>query len=169
MTKAIKQAGSLSEAEKQLLYDWGVDIFGADAFNLRWRPKDVHFLLDVDGMTVSHVGVLKHDVTIAGERVTVGGVGGVVTLPAWQKRGYASELMQHAVDFFRNWKVAAGLLFCMPWRVPFYESQGWRVVHHPVIIEQPDGAIVSPLEVMVFPLGDSVWPDGKVELNSFPW
>jgi GNAT superfamily N-acetyltransferase len=169
VTKTIKQVDSLSEAEKRQLYGWGDDIFGASALNLSWRPKDLHFMIEMDGVLVSHVGVLKHEIAVAGKSVTVGGVGGVVTLPAWQQRGYATELMQYAVDFFNRWNVAAGLLFCMQRRVRFYETQGWRVVHHPVIIEQPDGETTSPLEVMVFSLADYAWPDGIVKLNSFPW
>jgi GNAT superfamily N-acetyltransferase len=169
VTKIIRQTDSLSEAEKQRLYDWGDDIFGADAFNLRWRPKDLHFMMEVDGLTVSHVGILKHVVAVEGKPVTVGGVGGVVTLPAWQGRGFATDLMQHTVDFFRQWNIDAGFLFCMPRRVAFYESQGWRVVHQPVMVEQPNGEILSPLEIMVFPTGAFVWPEGKVRLNSFPW
>jgi hypothetical protein len=77
--------------------------------------------------------------------------------------------MQHAVDFFAEWKVEAGLLFCFPWRVRFYESQGWHVVNHPVMVEQPAGAIVSPLGVMVLPIDEYRWPDGAVQLNSLPW
>ena len=126
-------------------------------------------MLDVDGETVSHVGILRHEVRVAGEPVMVGGVGGVVTLPAWQKLGFARELMQHTVSFFENWNVEAGLLFCLRRRVAFYESQGWRLVHHPVMVEQPAGEIVSPLEVMVFPIGGHPWPGGKVKLNSYPW
>ena len=169
VNKTIRQADSLSEAETQQLYGWGDDIFGADAFNLRWRPKDLHFLLEIDGIPVSHVGILKHDVLVAGEPMKVGGVGGVVTLPAWQRHGYARELMQHTVDFLSRWEIDAGFLFCMPWRVAFYESQGWQVVHQPVTVEQPNGEILSPLGVMVIPTGKFVWPEGEIHLNSFPW
>ena len=169
MTKEIRQSDFLSDAEQQKLYGWGEDIFGADDLNLRWRPKDVHFLMDVNGEPVSHVGVLKHDVSVAGQPVTVAGVGGVVTIPAFQRRGYARELMMHAVEFFEKWEVQAGLLFCLPRRVPYYGSQGWQVLKRPVTVVQPAGEIVSPLEVMVFPLGKSSWPDGEVHLNSFPW
>lgn len=169
MTKEIRQADFLTSSEKEKLFGWEVDIFGADDLNLRWRPKDLHFLMEVDGETVSHVGVLKHEVSVAGQLVKVGGVGGVVTIPACQKKGYARELMQHTARFFKNWQVDAGLLFCLRRRVPYYESQGWQVVNQPVLIEQPSGEFASPLEVMVLPLGGVVWPDGKVKLNSFPW
>ena len=169
VTREIRQSDSLTDAEKEKLFGWGDDIFGADDLNLRWRPKDVHFLMDVDGQTVSHVGVLKHKISVGGQRVTVGGVGGVVTLPAFQKSGYARELMLHAAEFLKKWQVDAGLLFCLRRRVPYYESQGWQVIEGPVMVEQPSGGIVMPLEVMVLPLSKASWPDGEVQLNSFPW
>ena len=169
MTREIRQSDALTEAEKEKLYGWGDDIFGADDLNLRWRPKDLHFLMDVDGEAVSHVGVLKHEVGVAGKLLAVGGVGGVVTIPAFQRKGYARELMLRAAEFLKEWQVDAGLLFCLQRRVPYYESQGWQVLKYPVTIEQPAGEIVSPLEVMVLSFGKGVWPDGEVQLNSFPW
>ena len=168
MTSEIRQAESLTEIERQLLFDWGDDIFGASSLNLRWRPKDVHFLSYVDGSPVSHVGLVKHVVSVGGAPVTVGGVGGVVTVPEAQKQGHAHELMQHASRFLEKWKVDAGLLFCFKRMVSFYEALGWRLVEEPVMIEQPGGEILSPLEVMVLTFGRP-WPAGEVKLNSFPW
>src|ERR1044071_9575709 len=116
-TTEIKQVATLTDADRSKLFDWGVDIFGADHFKLRWRPKQLHFLMVADGEVVSHVGVLKHEIKVGDQAVAVGGVGGVVTVPAAQNRGYASELMRHTAGFFSNWDVEAGLLFCMPRRV----------------------------------------------------
>ena len=169
LTSEITQTDALTEAEKEKLFGWGDDIFGANDLSLHWRPKDLHFLLQVSGEAVSHVGVLTHEVSVAGKPVLVGGVGGVVTPPAWQKRGYARRLMQHAARFLENEQVDAGLLFCLRRRVPFYESLGWRLVNYPVLIQQPSGEMVAPLEVMILPIGESKWPDGEVKLNSFPW
>src|SRR3954465_7697077 len=112
MSFEIKQAENLSADEGQRLYGWGEDIFGANHFNLTWRPKDLHFLLYEDGELQSHVGVLKHTVFAGEKPVTVGGVGGVATLPGAQKKGYAKMLMRRAAEVFeREWKVDAGLLF----------------------------------------------------------
>lgn len=169
MNKEITQVDSLTDAERSRLFDWGEDIFGVKASALSWRHKDVHFLLSVDGEIVSHVGVLKHEVSVAGKPILVGGVGGVVTIPAAQKRGYARELMSHTAKFFKQWGVEAGLLFCLERRVPYYGSQGWQLVHSPVEIQQRDGNIDSPLAVMVLPLTRASWPEGRVELLSFPW
>jgi len=164
----IRQVETLSEADRATLFDWGTDIFGADRFKLRWRPKDLHFLMVADGEVVSHVGILKHEVSVANRSIKVGGVGGVVTVPAAQKRGYASDLMRHAANFFSGWGIQAGLLFCMPYRIKLYESLGWQLLSDAVFLEQPEGVIESPLKVMVLPL-HTQWPKGAVALNSFPW
>lgn len=169
MTKEIKQAEFLTDAEKQQLFGWGDDIFGVSCLNLHWRPKDSHFILYVDGQAVSHVGVLKHVVSVGGEPLTVGGIGGVVTVPAEQKRGHARELMQCATRMFEEWRVDAGLLFCFKRMVAYYESQGWRTVERQVLIEQPAGERTSPLEVMALTFGERSWPNGEVKLNSLPW
>ena len=169
MTIQIIKADTLTQAEKEKLFDWGDDIFGADDLSLHWRPKDTHFLLRVSGELVSHVGVLRHEVIVAGKPITVGGVGAVVTRPTWQRRGYARELMQHTARYFETTQVEAGLLFCLRVRVPFYEAQGWRLVNYPVLIQQPSGEMLAPLEVMILPIGERIWPEGEVKLNSFPW
>jgi GNAT superfamily N-acetyltransferase len=168
MTKDIRQLGSLTETEQKQLLGWGEDIFGAAKFKLRWRHKDVNFVLTIDGEMLSRVGVVKHAVTVADQEITVGGVGGVVTVPAAQRHGYASELMHYTARFFANWGVDAGLLFCLPHRIAFYESLGWQLVRFPVVVQQPDGDIESPLEVMVLPI-KAAWPEGPIQLNSLPW
>ena len=66
-------------------------------------------------------------------------------------------------------KVEAGLLFCLPRMLRYYESLAWQVLESSVVIEQPSGKIASPLRVMVLPFGGMNWPPGLVELQSFPW
>lgn len=99
---AIRQADSLTAAEKQQLFSWGKDVFGVETLNLSWRPKNLHFLLDSGREPVSHVGVLRQAIAVNGQSVTVGGVGGVVTVPAAQKQGHARRLLQHATNKSRN-------------------------------------------------------------------
>lgn len=169
MVEEIKLVESLTDAEKQQLFGWGDDIFGVASLGLQWRPKTSHLLLHAHGKLVSHVGLLTHVVSVDGRPVTVGGVGGVVTIPKMQKRGYAWLLMRHAAKLFGEWRMDAGLLFCLRQLVPFYETLDWRVVEHPVLIEQPSGKIAPPCNVMVLPLNGCVWRDGSVELNSLPW
>ena len=170
MMEEIRQTQALSDEEKTQLFGWGDNIFGVESLKLNWRPKDLHFLFYSDGRPISHVGIVKHVVSVNGKPVTVGGVAGVVTVPAEQKKGCARRLMEHAMRFFeREWKVDAGLLFCLPQLAAYYERLGWQGVESTVMIEQPNGKIASPLRVMVRPLGGRSWPNGSVELQSLPW
>jgi GNAT superfamily N-acetyltransferase len=170
MAEEIRQTDALTDDEKQRLFGWGENIFGVEAHKLRWRPKDVHFLLYLDGEPVSHVGILKHVIETAGEPTTVAGVGGVVTVPEAQKKGFARRLMRHAAKFFESeWKVDAGLLFCRSELMAYYGALGWQAVEGPVLVEQPAGKIISPLNVMALPLGGTDWRSVSIDLQSLPW
>ena len=170
MAEEIRQVAALSDEERARLFGWGDDIFGAAGLGLIWHQKDSHFILDLDGESVSHVGVLKHEVSVGGHLVLVGGVGGVVTVPAAQGRGYAGRLMRHTARFFEEeWKVEAGLLFCLSRMVPYYEALGWKIVEDTVLVEQPTGRIAPPLRAMTLSFGGRAWPAGEVELRSLPW
>lgn len=160
----------LSSQEYRHLHEWGADVFGTAHLDLAFRPKDHHFLLYDDGRLASHVGVLKHTVSADGRDLQVGGVGGVVTVPASQRRGFARTLMVRAAEWFAGQgDVEAGLLFCLPRMVDYYARLGWRLVEGPVGIDQPGGRIVSPLHVMVLPCGHVLGEVRAVELRSLPW
>ena len=84
-------------------------------------------------------------VSVNGEPARVGGVGGVVTVPEAQKKGFASQLMRHTPKFLeQQWEVDAGLLFCLPRLLADYEAFGWQEVETSVLIMQPRTKIVSP-------------------------
>jgi GNAT superfamily N-acetyltransferase len=166
----IRLADNLSDEEWQHLFGWGEDIFGADHLNLRWRPKDLHIMVDVDGRAENHVGLLQHTIVVGNRQLHVAGVGGVVTALASQGKGYASHAMHYAGTFMcREWAVEFGLLFCRDPLVPFYERLGWQKIDDAVEIEQPHGHITSPMNVMILPCRQERWLGGPVRLNSFPW
>jgi len=64
MTDRIRQTASLSDREQDGLFRWSPDPFDIMHLDLEWRPKDLHFLLDRDGRTVSHLGILRHAVRV---------------------------------------------------------------------------------------------------------
>lgn len=165
----VRLVTNLSEAEKQQLFKWGPDVFGAAALNLQWRPKDWHFLVYANAQLVSHVGIVKHLVTVGEQQVTVGGIGGVVTVPAAQGRGYASMALQKATKFMREeLLVDFGLLFCLARMIPFYQRFGWQELTGPIIIDQPSEKMPSPLVVMMLPCRSQTWPAGTVQLENLP-
>lgn len=166
----IRVRNNISDEESARLFGWGEDIFGSNYLNLTWKPKDLHIFLDVDDNPVTHVGLLQHTVTVAGQPLKVCGVGGVVTILDAQGKGYATRAMRHAASLMREQlDVAFGLLFCHGRLMPFYERLGWRKVKDAVEIEQPSGPITSPMNVMILPCGKESWPVGPVKLNSLPW
>jgi len=170
MLMEIKQTYSLSEADQEKLFGWGEDIFNVLPLTLHWRHKDVRFVLYDNDEPVSHAGILKHVVTVNDEPILVAGLGGVVTVPEARHKGFARRLVLDAMRFAASeWKVQAGLLFCRPQMLAYYESLGWQMVESPVMIDKPSGKIVSPLHVMVIPFGEMAWPAGTVELQSRPW
>ena len=170
MSVEIRVSERLTEEERHTLFEWGENIWGAEDLQYRWRPKDLHLLLEEDGRLVGHVGLLRHTVSAGGRSVEVAGVGGVVTVPEAQGRGYAQHGMRVAAEFYcREWGVEFGLLFCRDALVPFYERLGWRPVEAPVEVEQEGGPVVCSLNVMVLPCGGREWPEGRVSLQSFPW
>jgi GNAT superfamily N-acetyltransferase len=170
MAERIKRASVLTDDEREWLFHWGDNIFGDPPAELKWRSKDVHFVLYKDGEPVSHVSILKHEIKVGRKPLLVAGLGGVVTRPEAQGKGFASKLMRRAAKYFKQeWQVDAGLLFCLPHMVPYYEWLGWHVIEEPVFFRQPSGKIESPFIVMVLPCNGHDWPAGKVELKSLPW
>lgn len=166
----IRFAESLTEDERERLFGWGEDIFGASHLNIKWRQKDWHVIVDADSHPQAHVGMLRHTVTVGDRSVRVCGVGGVVTALGAQGRGYAGRAMRYAQALMCDeWAVDFGLLFCLDRLIPFYERLGWRLVGEEVEVEQPSGATVAPLNVMVLPCKEREWPAGRVRLNSLPW
>jgi predicted GNAT family N-acyltransferase len=171
MSINIRLENGLSDEERKTLFGWGEDIFGLDDKLYRWRPKDRHFIVEEGGRVVSHVGVLETTVKAGGREVSVGGVGGVVTVPEAQRRGHVHAAMRRAAEFMCDeLKVEFGMLFCLPQLAPFYARQGWQLVEEAIEFEQPSGTVVSsPFRIMVLPCGGRVWPAGKVEVEGLPW
>jgi GNAT superfamily N-acetyltransferase len=127
-------------------------------------------VLDLDGRPVCHVGILQHSVRCGARDVSLVGIGEVITAAHAQGRGHATALVRHAVRYaFDQWPVEAGLLFCAPGMVAFYERLGFRSLPHEVLIEQPVGRIPSPIPVMVYPADRMSELEGVQELGSAPW
>jgi GNAT superfamily N-acetyltransferase len=171
MTFAIRQVTVLTESDRQRLFGWGGDIFGAEPLQLSWRPnRDWRFILLVDNQPVSHVAVLLHSIMVADQPLRVGGIGGVVTIPQAQGQGYAQALLDRVEQFLCcELQVEFGLLFCRDPLGPFHEQRGWQPISNLVRIAQPAGPIDAPLQVMVYPCQCTAFPAGTVVLNSLPW
>ena len=162
---------SLSETEKKHLFGWDKDIFGAAGYeHITWLPKTTHILLSVKEQLVSHIGLVKETVVVNGQTIRVAGVGGVVTIGQAHGKGYGSQAMRYAADYFRReMDITFGMLFCFDRLLPFYKQLGWQQITDPVTVGQPQGTIVIPVNTLVLPCSEQAWPAGAVTTESYPW
>jgi len=165
----IRVVPSLTQEQEDAIAALG-DIWQAAHLGLTWRPKTEHIVQYVGGVMAAKVSLLKHCVLVEGQEVWVGGVGGVLTMPEFQGRGYAAELLHYTSGYLRDQlKVPFGLLFCRDALAPLYRRFRWQIIEDSVTIQQPAGAILMPLHTMSLSCGTIEWPKGKVNLNSEPW
>ncbi|NNF15302.1 MAG: GNAT family N-acetyltransferase [Gammaproteobacteria bacterium] len=159
----------LTDQQRCALFGWDNDVFQAARYQLEWQPKTAHLLLYDDASLASHVGLLQHRVVVDEQSYRVGGVGGVVTLPHQQGKGYASALMEEACRRMAAWHVDAGLLFCRPQLQKFYSRRDWTMVTAPVTVHQAERIIEMPVQAMVKPVNLAAWPSGPVHVPGLPW
>ena len=170
----IRVLEQLSPEEKHHLFGWGENIFDTAHLNLTYREKDSrnrHLVLyDETLVPVSHAGVLRHHARANGREALIGGIGGVVTVPAAQRRGYAGQLLRHAAAFLRDeWKVDFALLFCIDKRVGFYQRLEWSEVPGEVLIDQPNGKVPCPFHVMTMAFKPEFSRIEALDLGSPSW
>lgn len=128
---------------------------------LFWEEKDL----------VSRVGLLTRETISNGESKMIGGVGGVMTHPAKQGKGYASQAMCEASELLaEELQVAFALLFCRPHLVEFYKRLMWKPFEGQVFVEQPKGKIeFSANGAMVLDVRERAPLHGVLDLHGLPW
>jgi GNAT superfamily N-acetyltransferase len=174
MSEEIRLVQHLSPEDSHLLWGWGDDIFGTAHLNLSYRPKtgeEVRFLLYAETAgPVSHAAALKHRARANDQPVLIGGIGGVVTIPAFRKRGYAGRLVREATAFLRDeWQADLALLFCIDRMRGYYERLGWRKAGCEVLLDQPAGKVPSPFHVMTVSFDSRFETIDTIDLNSASW
>ena len=161
---------SLSQPEKDTLFRWGEDLWDNDRYGLTWRGTDVHFVGYEDNEPVAHAGACLHTMRVNGDKMRLGGLNSVITIPKARSKGYGGLVVEAAEIHMRNaMGVDFGMLFCHPELEAFYSRRGWQTIQGPVVIDQPDGPRDSPHTVMVLPCKDQEWTNRPITLGSMPW
>ena len=146
--------------------------FSLPADTYSWATPTWSTMVRADERVVTHVGILYRVIQVGPLRVTVGGIGGVMTLSEWRGRGYARAALSGATAFVGKqlWAPFA-LVICPDADVAFYEHLGWSVAEGQVHCEQPGGRVTLPHERAVFlPCqGAADWPSGSIDLLGLPW
>lgn len=168
----LKRDANLSDAERASLAEMGRQAYGPDSWVRRyaWAKPDWRVLLLLEGAPVSHVKITEGTALVGGDVRKLAGVGGVMTLQAYRKQGFAARLLDRAEDFiFSELDADLGWLFCLEELVPYYARRGWRLVEEPVTVEQPSAPLVWPEKAMALPRPGEEWRQEPVVVRSLPW
>jgi heat shock gene repressor HrcA len=105
------------------------------------------------------------------QRVFVGGIGGVMTLPAWRGRGFARAALRKAVAFLDHWLgVPFALVICPAEAAAFLRRLGWQLVDAPIVCDQAGRQVALSGEVALVLAGQAgAWPPGPIDLCGPPW
>ena len=139
---------------------------------VKWANADLRVLIETpeDGL-VCHVGIYFRTVTWNGQKVHIGGIGGVCTREDQRGRGYATVAIDAAVHTMRaNEAVRFALLFCEPHNFSFYESRSWLPFKGEVYCEQPEEGRIRFTEMAPYVFNIVRAPTlGTIDLCGLPW
>ncbi|HEX7434881.1 MAG TPA: GNAT family N-acetyltransferase [Anaerolineaceae bacterium] len=168
----VKRANELDAQEQAHVNAMDAVCFGNDpeAIKFDWAGSDWCVLGKIDQQVVSQVGLLKREIKVAGSPLWVGGVGGVMTHPDYQRKGLAAVLLKEAASYMAGQlKVNFGLLLCSPHRVAYYQKSGWMRVKDETRCANHGKQVIFPDPVMVISLSIWPWPSGLIDLCGLPW
>jgi GNAT superfamily N-acetyltransferase len=174
----IQNVDSLSKEQKEEIDAVDHLAFTMDgeeeADTIEWAMSSSWFVLGrLDDRLVSLIGVLNRTIDVSGQRLVIGGIGGVATHPDFQRRGFAAKLLQAAAEEMRRRgsddPYDFAMLFCDPKLIPYYGKNGFYQVHNPIYILQSGRRVLFEDHQMVLPLSGKSWPEGDVDVNGPPW
>ncbi len=128
---------SLQPSELDAWFDFIARVFDVDrAYFVRHWQNDPYRRVDairvalVDGRVASTLRVFPRRIYLAGQAVSMGGIGEVCTDEAYRGRGLSGLLLQDAIRFMEEEGIALSLLFAS--YHSHYGKYGWQVVPMPV-------------------------------------
>ena len=136
-----------------------------------WASPQWSILLWDQDELVTRVGLVAREIDNDGMIKKIGGVGGVMTHPARQGQGLASQAMREASRHFdTDLNVSYALLFCRPHLIEFYERLMWKPFRGKVFVQQPQGKVdFSTNGPMVLDVKEQAPLNSVLDLNGLPW
>jgi len=167
---SVKQKESLKQL-RATVYPAAVlaTLIGKD---IAWASPQWSVLVWDEDELVSRVGLIRREVISNGETKSIGGIGGVMTHPQRQSKGYASEALREAIRVFdEEFKVAYALLFCGSRLIEYYKRLDWKPFEGNVYVEQPRKGRIefSANNAMVLDVKEQAPLNGILDLNGWPW
>lgn len=108
---------------------------------------------------------------LAGEPVTIGGIGGVMTHPQHRHQGHAPAVIKASLDYFHAMgNVDFGLLVCEKSLVALYEHLGWQYWPGRMWVLQRGERVPFTFNMpMIHPLNRVPELAGEIDLCGPPW
>lgn len=130
----------------------------------------LHFFGKMNKRIVSIVSLMEREISINGQMIIVGGIGGVATLPEWRKQGIAGDLMKLATSAILNEpRFKFGMLFCDAKLNGYYSRFGYEVIPNRIMLTYKGIRKPSDETTMVLKKTDEEFPVGVVELQDASW
>jgi len=128
------------------------------------------FVRDDLGALVSYTGVVEREGAHDGQRVAIGGVGGIATHPEHRGKGYAAIGIGRAIDFLAANGADFALLVCRDELIAYYEKLGWRLFEGELIVSQfGEPEVFRYNRVMVGDVNRAAPRSGTNDLKRPPW
>jgi aminoglycoside 2'-N-acetyltransferase I len=127
---------------------------------------------DETGNVLCHVGIYRRVVTWNGQKINVGGIGGVLTRAESRNRGLATVALNAAIQTLRHEdSVNFAMLFCAPDRIPFYTARGFEAFDGDIHAEQPEKGRIrfDALAALVHGVKRTAPTRGTIDLCGLPW
>ncbi len=125
----------------------------ARAHGLDWETASVPFVHEEDGEVVSHVGVLRLPLVVAGRRIAAAGIHAAATRGDRRGRGLANALLAEAVRYAAREHETIVLTAGRP---DLYARHGFRVVPEVRFVGRVDDGVAGRTPVRAF-----AWEDAE--------
>lgn len=122
--------------------------------------------------TIAQVAVMDRTILVAGKAVRVAGVANVFVLPDSRGLGFTDKLLEAAMDEAKKRGFQCGFLFTHSPIDKIYARNGWIDITDRECIRVEDGLEISMEKErirMYHPLGDEVFPQGRIHLQANKW
>ncbi len=167
----VVQTDDFGEDDLLRIVDGEPDPFEDEHLAMAWKAKTDHVVLEESGGAVAHAGWVHVEVEPEGHRpVAAVGLGEVLVHRDHRGRGLGRRVVEEAVALMALEERPIALLFCRIDRLAFYRRLGWHRQQGEVVVDQPDGPVVMPLETCWLPLFPAAGlPDGGLRISGLPF
>lgn len=177
VTAVLKSHDDFSAEDSRALYALKTAVYPPteetswEGASREWTSPQWGVLVRDDaGTLVSYTGVVQRPGLVDGDRVMIGGIGGVATHPDHRGAGYAPIGMGKALDFLLGRATDFVLLVCRDELVDYYSRLGWKLFDGELLVTQfGEQETFTFNRVMVGNLQAAAPRSGVIDVQGPPW